>query len=162
MKSLHHNNKYIAALLAVMLLALALPALAETPLPVIPKGKGEKCVQPTDVMRARHFEFILDQRDATMHEGIRTPQYSLAQCINCHVPKAQPGQERVRYGSDEHFCSACHNYAAVTIDCFECHNDGPTGEALNLTAKEGEAVAVEAPVDLMHEAVRLAKTREVK
>ena len=35
------------------------------------------CVEPTEEMRANHMKYILHQRDATVHEGIRTEQYSL-------------------------------------------------------------------------------------
>ncbi len=27
--------------------------------------------------------------------------------------------------TDEHFCSSCHQYASVQIDCFQCHADRP-------------------------------------
>lgn len=80
------------------------------------------CVEPTDEMRANHMEYILDQRDATMHEGIRTKQYSLVQCINCHVSDAP---DAPRYDSEKHFCNSCHTYASVSIDCFQCHADRP-------------------------------------
>lgn len=89
--------------------------------PEIPKGKGEQCVAPTDEMRSHHFEKILHQRDKTMHQGVRTKTFSLKECINCHVPE----NSTVRFGDDQHFCSSCHNYAAVTIDCFQCHADRP-------------------------------------
>jgi hypothetical protein len=29
----------------------------------------------------------------------------------------------------DHFCQSCHNYAAVKIDCFECHSSKPAGNA---------------------------------
>ena len=57
-----------------------------------------------------------------MHRGVRTRQYSLVECINCHVSDA-PDAPRV--SSEEHFCNSCHTYAAVNIDCFQCHADRP-------------------------------------
>lgn len=80
--------------------------------------KGKKCVEPTDVMRKRHMEFILHQRDKTMHGGIRTTKHSLKNCINCH---ADPQTKSVT-GKDG-FCESCHAYTAVSIDCFGCHTD---------------------------------------
>lgn len=81
---------------------------------------AEQCVEPTEVMKRRHMEFILDQRDKTMHQGIRTKQYSLKTCVNCH---ADPKTNSVL--GKEGFCESCHVYAAVTIDCFGCHTDAP-------------------------------------
>jgi len=96
-------------------------------LPSIPEAQqrfseAQGCVEPTDDMRKNHMEYILHQRDATVHEGIRTKQHSLVECINCHVSDA-PDAPRV--SSEEHFCSSCHSYAAVKIDCFQCHADRP-------------------------------------
>ena len=80
------------------------------------------CVEPTAEMRTNHMEYILEQRDATVHEGIRTRQHSLQECINCHVSEAD---DAPRADSDKHFCNSCHTYAAVSIDCFQCHADRP-------------------------------------
>jgi len=80
------------------------------------------CVEPTEVMRHNHMEFILDQRDATVHEGIRTKQYSLNECIDCHVSAAA---DAPHIDSEKHFCNSCHTYAGVSIDCFQCHADRP-------------------------------------
>ena len=103
----------------------ALPALAGDKLgPEIPAAKGEACVEPTDVMRRNHFEYILHQRDKTMHQGIRTKQYSLTECISCHIQPGPDGELPVA-GEPDHFCSSCHTYAAVQIDCFQCHADQP-------------------------------------
>ena len=96
-------------------------------LPVIPEAQArysaeQGCVEPVEEMRKNHMEYILHQRDETMHEGIRTPQHSLVECINCHVSDAP---DAPRYSSEEHFCNSCHTYAAVRIDCFQCHADRP-------------------------------------
>ena len=85
-------------------------------------SEAQGCVEPTDEMRTNHMEYILDQRDATVHEGIRTKQYSLVECINCHVSDAP---DAPRYESEKHFCNSCHTYASVSIDCFQCHADRP-------------------------------------
>ena len=75
-------------------------------------SEEQACVEPIEEMRANHMEYILDQRDATMYEGIRTRQYSLEQCINCHVSDAA---DAPRIDSDKHFCSSCHTYALSLI-----------------------------------------------
>ena len=107
-----------------MLVLLPTTIQADVPLPQITAGQGEACVEPTDVMRKNHMEFIKHQRDETMYKGIRTSKHSLKQCISCHVVKDDNG-EPVRVTDERHFCSSCHSYAAVSIDCFQCHTDTP-------------------------------------
>ncbi|MGF1643151.1 MAG: hypothetical protein ACFCUJ_05865 [Thiotrichales bacterium] len=104
--------------------ALSTAALARTPLPNIPAAKGDKCVEPTADIRKNHMKYLLHQRDATMHLGVRTKSHSLKGCIDCHVQPDAQGQYPA-FGAPEHFCSACHNYAAVSIDCFQCHAHKP-------------------------------------
>ena len=108
------------------LVLLSTSAVAETPFPTIhePTDESVKCIQPEDVMRREHMNYILHERDETMHEGIRGEPESLANCINCHVEPNEKG-EIAGIESDEHFCNACHQYAAVQIDCFQCHADRP-------------------------------------
>jgi hypothetical protein len=74
------------------------------------------------------MNYILHQRDETMHKGIRTRQYALEECINCHAVKGEDG-EYVRVEDPRHFCASCHSYAAVNIDCFQCHADIPVRES---------------------------------
>ena len=106
------------------MMLLPLTGNAATPFPQIHEPEGKKCVQPEDEMRRNHMNYILHQRDKTMHEGIRTEQYSLAKCIDCHVEPNKNG-EIAGADSKEHFCSTCHEYASVQIDCFQCHADKP-------------------------------------
>jgi hypothetical protein len=79
--------------------------------------KGDECVQPEEIMRRDHMKFILHQRDKTMHKGIRTTQYSLKNCVDCHADN-KTGSVLGKEG----FCESCHRYAAVKLDCFECHS----------------------------------------
>jgi hypothetical protein len=116
---------YLLATLFTVVMLNITPVNAEVPSPTIPKGEGEKCVEPTDVMRRNHMKFILHQRDKTMHKGIRTKQYSFKECINCHVVKDENNQP-VTHKSEKHFCNSCHSYASVQIDCFDCHASKPT------------------------------------
>ncbi len=83
-----------------------------------------ECVAPVSDMRRHHMNYILHQRDDTVREGIRTRQFALEECINCHAVKDESG-EYVRAEDERHFCSTCHTYASTKIDCFECHADVP-------------------------------------
>ncbi len=110
-----------AAVFAAGLFSSALAAETKSsrvPLPKVNITKGEKCVEPTEVMRRDHMQFILHQRDDTMYRGVRTDQHSLKNCVNCH---ADPETGSVL--GKEGFCESCHTYAAVHIDCFGCHTD---------------------------------------
>lgn len=117
-------------IVAVAGLLIALPLYAgNVPSPVIPKAKTKAtaeygCVRPVDEMRQNHMKYMKHHRDDTLREGIRTTQDSIAKCINCHVTKTKQ-DNYPSFGSDQHFCSTCHNYAAVNIDCFQCHRDSP-------------------------------------
>jgi hypothetical protein len=89
-------------------------------LPRIPPGKGESCVEPTDVMRRDHMKFLLHQRDETVHGGIRGAKHSLVGCIGCHVQRDAKG-DAIPVNAEGQFCESCHGFAGVRMDCFECH-----------------------------------------
>jgi hypothetical protein len=112
------------AYLTIFISVLSVSAYAAAPYPDIPKGKGDHCVEDTEFMRANHMKLLYHQRDETMHRGIRTKKHSLKECINCHVVKDANNQP-VSVASPKHFCRVCHDYAAVKIDCFECHASKP-------------------------------------
>lgn len=124
-------------LLTVLLSILAAHTVsAGVPVPTTPKAKGEQCVEETDFMRRNHMDLLDHQRDATMHQGIRTRKHSLNGCLNCHVVKDEQNQP-VTYKSEKHFCNSCHQYAAVKIDCFGCHTSVPGDDkALRKTAMD--------------------------
>ncbi len=113
-----------------LLLSLAVSAQSIT-IPQPPKAKkdfsdAQKCVEPIDIIRRDHGTFLKQHRDDTMRHGVRNTQYSLVACINCHVTQDAAGNyPNIKEGS-EHFCRSCHTYAAVSIDCFQCHTSTPT------------------------------------
>lgn len=123
----------------VLLVGLgALPMLSNAGdlAPAVPKAKTKasektECVEAVDVMRKNHMEFLKHKRDETMREGVRTKKHSLVECIDCHVTPNEKG-EYARVGENGHFCSSCHNYAAVKIDCFDCHSDLPVNASKHL------------------------------
>ena len=131
------SRKAIAWLIGAVLV-LPLTASAEVPAPVIPKAKGEKCVEPSDVMRHKHMKFLLHHREETVRDGIRTKKFSLKECIACHNAPDKNG-EVARIDTPEHFCSTCHMYAAVKIDCFECHADKPANTTYRHSLVEGSS-----------------------
>lgn len=99
-------------------------AASRTPLPFIARGKGDKCVAPADWMRRNHMKALIHKRDETMYEGDRTPRFSLNECISCHTVPGSDGKA-VTVSDPKHFCRGCHDYAAVRVDCFECHASRP-------------------------------------
>ena len=117
-------KKFVTLFGLSLLLALPLTSQAGDLMPAVPKAKGKQCVEPAADMRRNHMEYLLHQRDNTMHRGIRTRKHSLKECIECHNAPAKNGKV-ARIGSKDHFCSSCHTFAAVNVDCFECHADKP-------------------------------------
>jgi hypothetical protein len=108
--------------LAIALLSLAGAAVAAPPLPAVPRATpGTQCVEAPAAMRRNHMEWLKHQRDATVHGGIRGAKHSLKDCVACHA--TTPSGSVAAAPGD--FCSSCHEYAAVKIDCFECHTGKP-------------------------------------
>lgn len=113
--------RFAAAVLAIMLTVAGFADAGESraqrvALPVIKIEKGAACVAPTEEMRRDHVKMLLHQRDRTVRQGLREPRFSLKNCVNCHASR-----ETGSVLGKEGFCSSCHSYASVSIDCFECH-----------------------------------------
>jgi len=92
------------------------PRASRVALPTVKIEKGEACVAPSAQMRRDHMKMLLHQRDGTLRQGLREPRFSLKNCIDCHASR-ETGSVLGKDG----FCSSCHAYAAVSMDCFECH-----------------------------------------
>jgi len=116
-----------ASAVRFFLLAFAASAISSAPTladeggrtarPAIDIANPGKCVAPAEEMRRNHMEMLKHQRDRTLRQGVRGEAASLNACIECHASK-QTGSV---LGSNDNFCQGCHAYAAVKLDCFECH-----------------------------------------
>jgi len=113
--------------------------LAGITIPRPPKGKGKQCVADTDFMRRNHMNLLLHQRDQTVHKGVRTTRFSLKGCVTCHAVNGEDGLP-VTNKDPRFFCRTCHDYAAVKIDCFECHASRPAKTLRTMLPTTGNAV----------------------
>ena len=122
----------LASLIAVVVALTAPAAVSAAPKPVIERGKGDRCVEDTEFMRRNHMKVLMHQRDDTVHQGIRTKKHSLQGCIECHASSATGSVAAAKTD----FCQSCHEYAAVKLDCWECHSTKPTKTAASAPVVE--------------------------
>jgi len=82
----------------------------------LPAGE-DSCVLPRGEMRASHMEVLNQWRDLvvrnqervmTVPDGRRYVRSLTRGCLGCHTDKST-------------FCDRCHQYAAVTPYCWDCH-----------------------------------------
>ncbi|WP_165873492.1 Hdr-like menaquinol oxidoreductase cytochrome c subunit [Parasulfuritortus cantonensis] len=113
----------LAALLGVSALFVAHTPMAaagvDKPEPVIAKAKTEHCIRDEDFMIRHHPDLLKHQRDDTLRRGIRSGDFSLKRCMECHSNNAA---DHAAIKTD---CDSCHAYAAVQLDCWDCHAKRP-------------------------------------
>ncbi len=114
-----------AAVFGLLLLTALAAHAAGVPKPVvaIERDRGA-CVAPPAEMRRNHMEMLRHQRDKTLREGVRGAKVSLNACIDCHASRKTGSVAASR----QDFCESCHTYAAVKLDCFECHQPNAAGK----------------------------------
>ena len=113
--------RFAAAVPGLMLIVAGFAVAGENraqrvAMPVIRIERGEACVAPAAEMRRDHMKMLVHQRDQTVRQGLRDPRFSLKNCVDCHASR-ETGSVLGKDG----FCSSCHAYASLSIDCFECH-----------------------------------------
>ena len=120
--------KRIQAVLFALALLASGAAFADVTVPHLDVGKGGHCVNDPKFMKLNHGDLLMHQRTITVHQGVRG-RYSLEKCVNCHASRVNNSV----LGTDRNFCQGCHAYAAVKIDCFECHSSRPETVSETLT-----------------------------
>ena len=116
-------QRLIATLLIVFVASIG-GANAGSLYPEVPKAVGAAHPEGNAYMRINHMRLLRHDRDETMHLGNRDTKYSIKECVSCHAvmgPDALP----ISVKEEGHFCRNCHEFAAVKIDCFQCHNSKP-------------------------------------
>ena len=71
------------------------------------------------------MDLLKHQRDRTVRAGVRGEKVHLNACIECHAGPGAGAAAGSAVGSPQAFCEGCHRYAAVKLDCFECHQPKP-------------------------------------
>jgi hypothetical protein len=116
-------KRFLVSLLFLAGLAISPVAAGELG-PVVPKATGDPHPEGNAYWRINHMQLLQHDRDATMRFGDRDIQASLKACVDCHAVDGDDGAP-VSIASEKHFCRTCHEYVAVKIDCFQCHNSQP-------------------------------------
>lgn len=113
-------------LISVLMMAalLGLPVFAEGLLPNTPAALGEPHPEGNEFWRINHPSILSHDRDLTVINGLRDIDGSIKTCVACHAVEG-PDAAPLTAASPEHSCVACHEYVAVKIDCFQCHNSRP-------------------------------------
>ena len=125
-----------SALAAALLLAgSAAGVIAMAAGPSLEPARSGTCVEDPKLMRRSHPDFLKHDRDDTVRRGIRGIRHSLAGCVDCHASKS----DGKVLGSDRHFCQGCHTYAAVKVDCFDCHASTARPAATAAAPSQGAA-----------------------
>ena len=124
-----------AALAAAVLVAGSAAAVVAAAGPALDPARSGPCVEDPKVMRRSHMDFMKHDRDDTVRKGMRAIKHSLAACVDCHASRSDG---RV-LGSDRHFCQGCHAYAAVKVDCFDCHASTARPAATATAPSQGTA-----------------------
>lgn len=126
-----YNSGKIIAGLALFTLIIAAPFLLNIgkagagpeinlDTPVIGQLNEKKCVEPLEFMRTNHPELLKDWREQAVREGQTSytssegAVYAMSledNCLKCHSNRAG-------------FCDSCHNYTAVDLYCWDCHDAG--------------------------------------
>lgn len=107
------------------------------------------------VMIRNHPGFLFSHRTIVMHTGVGSPADSLERCVTCHAVKDASGQP-VGFDDPAHFCRGCHTRAAVSIDCFECHQSRPSPEGQAMLPSRAWLAAVIPDIETPGTATRSA------
>ncbi len=118
-----YNKGTIIAGLALFVLFVTFPIwfngldAGPLPKPELPPGGEKQCVAPAAEMRDKHMQLLNEWRDDVLRTSDRVSvtvdgkEYRKGlqmACMQCHSNK-------------EKFCDSCHEYAAVTPTCWDCH-----------------------------------------
>lgn len=118
------------AVLALVAGAAGVDASDRVPFPMVPKAQaGTECVGEPAEMRRTHMKTLTHGRDVSLRDGARMPAGGFQNCIDCHTVTDTATGKAVPHTDPRHFCSTCHTFTAVQIDCFQCHTSLPSWEA---------------------------------
>ena len=117
-----YNRAWVAAGIIAFVIVAAFPFWYQMgrkapPLNLEMPREAKSCIEPTEFMRREHMRLLDTWRNAVVRDAdlIYTAtdgrEYKMSlhdTCMGCHTSRAA-------------FCERCHDYAGVTLSCWECH-----------------------------------------
>ena len=82
-------------------------------------ANAKQCVAPVEYMRTSHMNLLIDWRETVVRAGRRDftaaggKHYKMSLTPTCLDMSRRP----------KDFCDRCHEYAAVSPPCWNCHQD---------------------------------------
>lgn len=92
---------------------------AKGPNPVLPASQ-KQCVAPLAYMRSSHMNLLFQWRDSAVRQGARDYTAFNGKHYTMNLTTTCLGQ---CHGAKADFCDRCHNYTAVALPCWDCHQD---------------------------------------
>lgn len=102
--------------------------------PPKPVPQGYHCVEDLEFMRASHMQLLNEWRDKVVREGARVyesryfqgEKYAMSlsnTCLKCHADWSgfAGGNMAIAPEDQPRTCLECHDYAGVTVYCYDCH-----------------------------------------
>ncbi|MEJ5269726.1 MAG: hypothetical protein WHS85_05905 [Hydrogenophilus sp.] len=102
---------------ALACVGLAMDAKAGGPPQVTVYPERGPCLADAATMRREHPRMLHEQKHRTVVLGERGARVQFTQCISCHAS----ADSHSVVATERDFCRACHDYVAVKLDCFQCH-----------------------------------------
>jgi hypothetical protein len=131
-----YHSRYILPALAAFLALVTLPvwrgaAARGSSFQSPPNPEGQRCIEPTSVMRAGHMRLLVRWRDEVVRENRRVYTASngrvwekslVKTCLGCHGHVDAQGKSTTAATA----CNECHDYVKARLDCWNCHLDPTT------------------------------------
>ncbi len=99
---------------------LSAAVTSKGPNPVLP-ANARQCVAPVEYMKTSHMTLLLDWREQVVRQGRREftafngQRYNMSLTSTC--------LEQCHSSGKAQFCDRCHDYAAASVPCWDCHED---------------------------------------
>ncbi|MDR3699353.1 MAG: sulfate reduction electron transfer complex DsrMKJOP subunit DsrJ [Candidatus Sulfopaludibacter sp.] len=81
---------------------------------------AKQCVAPVEYMRTSHMNLLIDWRETVVRTGRR--DFTAAGGKHYNMSLTPTCLEQC-HGARKDFCDRCHDYAAVSPPCWNCHQD---------------------------------------
>ena len=102
---------------------LSAAVTAKGPDPVLP-ANVKQCVAPLAYMKTSHMNLLMDWREQVVRQGAR--DFTALNGQHYRMSFTGTCLQQCHSAGKAEFCDRCHNYEAVSLTCWNCHEDSKT------------------------------------